>query len=418
MILQKAVKSVSTMVCTIDCSAPAEDKIFDVVAFEQFLRQKIKVNGKAGALGKVVTITRDGDNVTVTSTAGFSKQYLKYLTKKFLKKNKIRDWLRVIAAKPGVYQLRYFNIQEGEEEEVEDERPEVLDVTRKDMDGEAVELKRVRLQSQVLNPANFLQETTVQEPAFEELFVLWRPKETSDSVRQLRLTGHSASKSMSNLIMVRAVKGVPMADLEIALPEKKLHMKAFDLIQLVISITMAVIALLTQLLRGLRGSNDESSSASSFVIMSAFALITKTVSTYFASMARYNSIVLSGMNARTMAADRCALTFLVDAVRAQEYAEAASALCVLLQMEEEGVSGPQEKEIADRADELISRADPDREARPVPCHLEVPDALEKLRRLGLLDNGTKLNAKGIDGITKILEKYLQKQFQSVAEGSE
>ena len=88
---------------------------------EQFLRQRIKVNGKAGALGKVVTVTRDGNNVTVTSTAGFSKQYLKYLTKKFLKKNKVRDWLRVIAAKPNLYQLRYFNIQEGDEEEEEEE---------------------------------------------------------------------------------------------------------------------------------------------------------------------------------------------------------------------------------------------------------------------------------------------------------
>jgi len=311
-----------------------------------------------------------------------------------------------------------FGRKKDDDDDDDNDRPEILDITRGDCDaGEAVELKRVRLQSQVLNPANFLQETTVQEPAFEELFVLWRPKETSDSVTQLRLTGHSASKGMSNLIMVRAVKGVPMADLEIALPEKKLHMKAFDLIQLVISITMAVIALLTQLLRGLWGKNDGSDSASSFVVMSAFALITKTVSTYFASMARYNTVVLSGMNARTMAADRCALTFLVNAVRGQEYAEAASALCVLLQMEQEGIVGPEEKDIATRADEIIARADPDREARPVPCHLEVPDALQKLRRLGLVDDGTKLAGKNIAGTIKILENYLQKQFQSVADGS-
>lgn len=36
MILQKAVKSVAKMVCTIDCTAPAEDKIFDVIAFVCF----------------------------------------------------------------------------------------------------------------------------------------------------------------------------------------------------------------------------------------------------------------------------------------------------------------------------------------------------------------------------------------------
>lgn len=36
MILQKAVKSVAKMVYTIDCTAPAEDKIFDVIAFVCF----------------------------------------------------------------------------------------------------------------------------------------------------------------------------------------------------------------------------------------------------------------------------------------------------------------------------------------------------------------------------------------------
>ena len=51
-----------------------------------------------------------------------SKRYLKYLTKKFLKKHNVRDWLRVIASNKDryVYELRYFNIaDQGEEEEEE-----------------------------------------------------------------------------------------------------------------------------------------------------------------------------------------------------------------------------------------------------------------------------------------------------------
>lgn len=32
--------------------------------------------------------------ITVTSNIPFSKRYLKYLTKKFLKKNTLRDWIR------------------------------------------------------------------------------------------------------------------------------------------------------------------------------------------------------------------------------------------------------------------------------------------------------------------------------------
>jgi hypothetical protein len=46
-------------------------------------------------------------------------RYLKYLTKKYLKKHNVRDWLRVIAANKdcNVYELRYFNIAENEGEE-------------------------------------------------------------------------------------------------------------------------------------------------------------------------------------------------------------------------------------------------------------------------------------------------------------
>lgn len=48
-------------------------------------------------------------------------RYLKYLTKKYLKKHNVRDWLRVIASNKdrNVYELRYFNIAENEAEEEE-----------------------------------------------------------------------------------------------------------------------------------------------------------------------------------------------------------------------------------------------------------------------------------------------------------
>lgn len=47
-------------------------------------------------------------------------RYLKYLTKKYLKKNNLRDWLRVVANTKESYELRYFQINQDEEDE-EDE---------------------------------------------------------------------------------------------------------------------------------------------------------------------------------------------------------------------------------------------------------------------------------------------------------
>lgn len=51
----------------------------------------------------------------------FSHRYLKYLTKKYLKKNNLRDWLRVVANSKESYELRYFQINQDEEEEEEED---------------------------------------------------------------------------------------------------------------------------------------------------------------------------------------------------------------------------------------------------------------------------------------------------------
>ncbi len=87
-------------------------------AFENFLHDRFKVEGKTGQLGTVVDIKRDdGRIVVVGNEAAYPKRYLKYLTKKFLKKNQLRDWLHVIASDKNTYELRYFNIGQDDEEE-------------------------------------------------------------------------------------------------------------------------------------------------------------------------------------------------------------------------------------------------------------------------------------------------------------
>ncbi|KAI0287017.1 ribosomal protein L22 [Russula aff. rugulosa BPL654] len=105
----------------IDYSRPANDEIFDGAAYEKFLHDRVKVDDKAGQLGDKVKITRDDQNhrLTVTANIPFSKRYLKYLTKKFLKKNALRDYLRVVASSKDVYQLRFYNIEGPDEEEDE-----------------------------------------------------------------------------------------------------------------------------------------------------------------------------------------------------------------------------------------------------------------------------------------------------------
>ncbi|OJZ89449.1 60S ribosomal protein L22, partial [Aspergillus piperis CBS 112811] len=104
----------------INASQPVSDKIFDLSAFEKFLHDRIKVEGRVGNLGDKVVISQVGDGkVEVVAHIPFSGRYLKYLTKKYLKKQQLRDWLRVVSTSKGVYELRFYNVvnDEGEEDE-------------------------------------------------------------------------------------------------------------------------------------------------------------------------------------------------------------------------------------------------------------------------------------------------------------
>merc|ERR1711918_267311 len=90
----------------IDFSVPLEDGLFEGQQFERFLQERIKVDGKTGNLGEKVTISREKAKVFVTAELPFSKRYLKYLTKKYLKKQQLRDYVHVVASSKGMYELR------------------------------------------------------------------------------------------------------------------------------------------------------------------------------------------------------------------------------------------------------------------------------------------------------------------------
>jgi large subunit ribosomal protein L22e len=121
----------------VDYSVPANDNVFDPASFEKFLHDRIKVDGKPGQLGDSIALSREGESdgsgwgcvhgctdavtgnkLVLTSSIPFSKRYLKYLTKKHLKKNNFENFLRVVATAKDTYSLRYFKV---DQDEVEDE---------------------------------------------------------------------------------------------------------------------------------------------------------------------------------------------------------------------------------------------------------------------------------------------------------
>ncbi|KAH3680363.1 hypothetical protein WICPIJ_008322 [Wickerhamomyces pijperi] len=104
---------------TVDVSAPVEAGVFDPASYVKYLNDKIKVEGVVGNLGNEVVVEEKGNTVVVAATAKFSGKYLKYLTKKYLKKNQIRDWIRFVSTKQGVYKLTFYSVADDEEEQEE-----------------------------------------------------------------------------------------------------------------------------------------------------------------------------------------------------------------------------------------------------------------------------------------------------------
>ena len=103
----------------ISLQQPVEDNIILLGDFEQFLLQKIKVDGKTGNLDDKVTVTKDKFTIVVTAKVDFSKRYLKYLTKKYLKKQDVREFLRVVATSKNQYEVRFIQTDndDGAEED-------------------------------------------------------------------------------------------------------------------------------------------------------------------------------------------------------------------------------------------------------------------------------------------------------------
>ncbi|RQM05348.1 hypothetical protein DH86_00001883 [Scytalidium sp. 3C] len=114
----------------INASQPASDKIFDVSAFEKFLQDKIKVDGRVGNLGDIVQISQQGEGKIehpisashVYPVGGHIQGQTRETnahpsTKKFLKKQQLRDWLRVVSTSKGVYELRFFNVVNDDADE-------------------------------------------------------------------------------------------------------------------------------------------------------------------------------------------------------------------------------------------------------------------------------------------------------------
>eukprot|EP00003_Mantamonas_plastica_P010813 TRINITY_DN20292_c0_g1_i1.p1 TRINITY_DN20292_c0_g1~~TRINITY_DN20292_c0_g1_i1.p1 ORF type:complete len:138 (-),score=42.77 TRINITY_DN20292_c0_g1_i1:8-379(-) len=103
----------------IDCGVPGDDGIVDAAEVAHFFIDRIKVDGKTNNLTDTVSVKNVENKIEVTVVGPFSKRYLKYLTKKYLKSQVLRDFMNVISTSKSTYTIKYFKhaLEEDEDDE-------------------------------------------------------------------------------------------------------------------------------------------------------------------------------------------------------------------------------------------------------------------------------------------------------------
>lgn len=101
----------------VNFDAAVSNSLLALESAVKYLNNNIKVNGLKGKLSDSVKVgaTDKGDKqkntilIQADNKMKFSKRYIKYLVKKFLKKENISLYLRVIAQGSSTYIVKLFN---------------------------------------------------------------------------------------------------------------------------------------------------------------------------------------------------------------------------------------------------------------------------------------------------------------------
>ena len=118
---KKDPKQVSYRKFTVDFTSPLENKLLTLESVQKYLQINMKLNGLKGKLGKTILINTDEKtgkskntiSISVDSSIKFSKRYIRYLIKKFLKKEGIAKYLTLSATSPSAYMVKVIKKNEA-----------------------------------------------------------------------------------------------------------------------------------------------------------------------------------------------------------------------------------------------------------------------------------------------------------------
>ncbi|XP_004306323.1 PREDICTED: uncharacterized protein LOC101311896 [Fragaria vesca subsp. vesca] len=225
-----------------------------------------------------------------------------------------------------------------------------------DTDEDDFFVERIRLENMELTPQTLLRMNTIQEPTFDRIIVVYRQATTVEDRPERG-------------IHIKHFKSIPMADLEIVLPEKKNPgLKPMDWLSFIASAVVGLVAVVTSI---------ETSKVDLWVI---FAIISTVIGycakTYFSfqqNLAQYQNLITQSMYEKQLDSGRGTLLHLCDDVIQREVKEVI--VCFYMLMEQ----GKATLTDLDRwCEDLIKEQFND------DINFDVDDAVKKLEKLGIV----------------------------------
>ena len=103
---------------TVDFTGPVKNKLTSSESCVQYLTANMKINGLKGKLEDYIKISSNNLDqkstivIHVLETMQFSKRYIRYLVKKYLKRENISKYLTVNASAPNAYTVKVIEKNE------------------------------------------------------------------------------------------------------------------------------------------------------------------------------------------------------------------------------------------------------------------------------------------------------------------
>lgn len=212
------------------------------------------------------------------------------------------------------------------------------------------------------NPFALLTRSRLQEPTFRELVILFRFASQPGQPKERK-------------IHIKLFRDIPMADLEVVFPEKRVSMQPLDLVKLTITGAVGFVVLVVKFaFQAVSVLLNPAAMAAMLVMVVGYA--SKVFVGFQSSKARYQHVLTQSLYHKNQDNDFGVVHYLVDALEEQEFKEAAIAYALLHRA---GPAGLTERELDEQAEQFLSE-----QFDGLEVDFEVDDALKKLLRFQIV----------------------------------